>query len=186
MLNEKQFTDSVYSYSDLLFRFALSRGLEDEEAKDIVQDTYLSAWKNRMTYRGEVSLKNWLFLILKNKITDHFRKTAQRKKESLLNIGGNDDPYFDEEDHWKHGLYPEQWKSPAEEAVQQKEFYNVLQNCSRKMKQIQYRVFLLKYVDGMNSTDICKQLQLTASNYWVLVHRAKVQLRACIQKNWVE
>jgi DNA-directed RNA polymerase specialized sigma24 family protein len=70
--------------------------------------------------------------------------------------------------------------------VETKEFYQAFHGCSKKLKELQSTVFVMKYVDGLESEEICRELSLSSSNYWVLIHRAKVQLRACLEKNWMQ
>ena len=176
-------TKWVNDYSDMLYRYALPRVNDSEVAKDLVQDTFLAAWRNHDNFKGEISEKNWLYAILKNKIIDHFRKASTRLTDSLPGaIGG--DSYFDEADHWIPVAYPKEWNLDSDAPVMKKEFYEVLHNCKSKLKQLQNTVFSLKYLDGLDSEEICKALNLTTSNYWVLIHRAKLQLRACLEKNW--
>ena len=91
--------------------------------------------------------------------------------------------YFDEKEHWTKSASPTKWGA-GESTIEQKEFYEVLRKCKNKLKDIQNTVFSLKYLEGMESEEICKELNISASNYWVLIHRAKLQLRACLEKNW--
>jgi len=173
----------VNEYGDMLYRYALPRVNDSETAKDLVQETFLAAWRNYDNFKGEISEKNWLFTILKNKIIDHFRKASTRLTDNLPGIA-DDDPYFDEKDHWTTASAPRNWNVDTESLIHQKEFYEVLSKCKGKLKEIQNTVFTMKYLDGLESDDICKELNITASNYWVLIHRAKLQLRACLEKNW--
>ncbi|HYC28217.1 MAG TPA: sigma-70 family RNA polymerase sigma factor [Chitinophagaceae bacterium] len=178
------FRQWMTDHADVLYRYSL-RCLNDEElCKDMVQETFLAAWRNMDTYRSEASVKNWLFVILKSKITDHFRKSHTQLVDSIKQEH-NDHTFFDEQDHWRKGVYPKQWSVDFSNQVETKEFYKVFQSCGKKLKELQNTVFVMKYVDGLDSEDICKELALSPSNYWVLIHRAKVQLRACLEKNWM-
>ncbi len=184
---EKQFCSWVQDYSDQLFRYSILHVTDQELSKDLVQDTFLSAWKNIEKFRGEASPKNWLFTILKNKITDHYRKVATRQKaQPISNNDHIENPFFDEEDHWKTGLYPQPWSVNFENAAETEEFFQVFKSCGSKLKSIQNSVFVMKYVDGLKSSEICKVLRISSSNYWVLIHRAKLQLRACLEKTWIK
>jgi len=165
----------------MLYRYALPRVNDSEIAKDLVQDTFLAAWRNHDNFKGEISEKNWLYAILKNKIIDHFRKASTRLTDSLPGMA-DDDAYFDDADHWTKAAYPQQWET--ETPIVKKEFYNILGRCKAKLKNLQDTVFTMKYLDGLESEEICKVLNITPSNYWILIHRAKLQLRACLEKNW--
>ncbi len=171
----------VAEFSDALFGYCLQRVKDREQAADLVQETFLSAWRSVDDYNGEASVKTWLFTILKNKIIDHYRRSAKRQTETLSN---SSDPFFDEGDHWRDGVCPQDWGNNAESRMETKEFYVVFDGCKQKLKEVQSAVFTMKYLDGLESEEICKVLSLTSSNYWVLIHRAKTQLRACLEMNW--
>ncbi|HRH60069.1 MAG TPA: sigma-70 family RNA polymerase sigma factor [Chitinophagaceae bacterium] len=173
----------VNNYSDMLYRYALPRVNDSEIAKDLVQDTFLAAWRNYDNFKGEISEKNWLFTILKNKIIDHFRKASTRLTDNLPTIA-DEEAYFDDAEHWTAAAAPQQWGNDFSETISRKEFYEVLGKCRRKLKDIQAAVFSMKYLEGLDSDEICKELNLTPSNFWVLMHRAKLNLRACLEKNW--
>jgi RNA polymerase sigma-70 factor (TIGR02943 family) len=174
-------TKWVTQYGDMLYRYALPRVNDRDTAKDLVQETFLSAWRNYENFKGEISEKNWLFAILKNKIIDHFRKASTRLTDSFPDIADSDS-YFDEAEHWRVVSAPRDWRTDT--VIDRKEFYEVLNKCKGMLKEIQNTVFTMKYLDGLESEDICKVLNITSSNYWVLMHRAKLQLRACLEKNW--
>lgn len=186
MEKETRFRTWVDEHSDVLYRFALQRLQDEELCKDLVQETFLAAWRNVDAYKGEASVRNWLFVILKSKITDHFRKAHTRMEVESIQQEHNDGTFFDEEDHWRRGMYPKQWSVDFSNAVEAKEFQQTFRSCCKKLKEIQHTVFVMKYVDGLESDEICKELRITSSNYWVLLHRAKVQLRACLEKNWMQ
>ncbi len=180
-----EYKEWVASYADVLYNYALKKGFDESTAKDLVQDTFLAAWKNVDSFKGEASPKNWLFIILKNKITDYFRKSANKITLQTICEEHEDYTFFDEADHWKKGMYPKTWQVNSSSDLEVKEFYNIFSGCSKKLKQVQHAVFIMKYVDGLESEDICRQLSISPSNYWILIHRAKVQLRACLEKNWL-
>jgi RNA polymerase sigma-70 factor (TIGR02943 family) len=173
----------VNNYGDMLYRFALPRVRDEELAKDLVQETFLAAWRNEANFKGEISEKNWLFTILKNKIIDHYRKASTRLTENFSDKA-TEDNFFDEADHWTNNASPKEWKTDDTKNIETKEFYEVLEKCKMKLKELQSAVFSLKYLDGFESEEICKELGITPSNYWVLLHRAKLQLRGCLEKNW--
>jgi RNA polymerase sigma-70 factor (TIGR02943 family) len=182
-MSELNATKWVSDYGDMLYRYALPRVNDMETAKDLVQETFLAAWRNYDNFKGEISEKNWLFTILKNKIIDHFRKASTRLTDSLPGMA-DEDAYFDDAQHWTMAAAPQHWNLDTDAAIERKEFYEILGRCKGKLKEIQNTVFTMKYLDGLESDHICKELNITTSNYWVLIHRAKLQLRACLEKNW--
>lgn len=186
MDKETIFRQWVNDHSDALYRFALQRLTEEELCKDLLQETFLAAWRNLDGYKREASVKNWLFVILKSKITDHYRKSHTRAAVEAIQQGHNDHTFFDEQEHWRKGMYPKQWSVDFTDRAEAKEFQQIFRSCGKKLTEVQNTVFVMKYVDDLGSEEICKELGLTSSNYWVLLHRAKVQLRACIEKRWMQ
>lgn len=171
----------VEQYADALYAYAMARVNDVQAAEDIVQNTFLSAWKGRDTYKGGASEKNWLYAILKNKIVDHFRKQAVSKTD----LAGSEEKQYFEDGHWTDGAAPKNWGISLEQPVETKEFYAVLEQCKQKLKDIQQAVFVMKYMEDTATEEICKVLNITSSNYWVLIHRAKLHLRKCLEKNWI-
>jgi RNA polymerase sigma-70 factor (ECF subfamily) len=174
----------IEQYADTLFKFAVSRVGDSETAKDLVQETFLSALKNADSFRKEISEKNWLFTILKNKIIDHYRSSAKSLVSSLDEYLEKANDYFDEEGNWQPSAMPKQWGIDYSQNIETKEFYEILEKCKKKLNELQNMVFTLKYLDEKNSNEICKELNISSSNYWVLIHRAKLQMRQCLEKNW--
>lgn len=171
----------VAKYSDELFGFAYIRCSDEETARDLLQDTFLSALKNLESFKGEISEKNWLYLILKNKIIDHYRK---KSKNNFVPIEDEleSNEFFDEAGHWKKEALPNPFNSAVESGQHSFEFYEILEKCKRKLNEIQLNLFSMKFLDEMESEDICKELDITSSNYWVLIHRIKLKVRKCIEK----
>lgn len=174
----------VHEYADALYGYAWQRVRNEDIAKDLVQETMLAAWRNMDRYDATQPLKGWLFAILKNKLIDHYRKSAAGlagRTDQLADEVG----FFDEADHWAGGFYPQDWSTRADKQLNTREFYKILHACKNRLKELQAAVFSMKYLDDMDSEEICRELGISSNNYWVLMHRAKVQLRACLEKNWV-
>lgn len=174
----------VNEYSETLFKFAVARVGDAETAKDLVQDTFLSALTNLQSFKGEVSEKNWLFIILKNKIIDYYKLKSRKLLVDLEEHLKEKQDFFDEDGNWSENAKPLDWGVNYESKIEIKDFYKVLEECKKKLVEIQNAVFTLKYMDDMDSDEICKELEITSSYYWVLIHRAKLQLRACMESNW--
>ena len=173
----------VQKYSDALYAYTIVRVNDSGLAEDLVQETFLSAWKNRASFKGEASEKNWLYTICKNKIIDHYRKKAS----SIIRRAEVDtsDDYFNEAEHWTKESEPNDWGIDYKQPVETKEFYSILELCKKKLQDMQQSVFVMKFMEGIETDEICKVLNITPSNYWVLIHRAKLQLRSCLEKNWI-
>ena len=181
----------VDEYADYLFTYALMRVSDEELARDLVQDTFLSALKAVDSFRGESSEKTWLVSILKRKIIDHYRKAAVRSESSFEESEAYKvayGHYFTEEGFmpgdWKKVNAPRDWSAGDKSRLEQREFRQILLACLGKLPGNWAAVFSLKHMEEESSEDICKELNISASNYWVILHRAKLQMRECLEKNW--
>lgn len=174
----------VDRYSDELYSFALSRVNDSDLAKDLVQDTFLSGLNNLSGFRGESAEKTWLYSILKNKIIDHYRK--KKNTQSIENTMVAENYFFEESGHWSDNKPKNDWEAKNTDTINSDEFLSVLQQCKKKMTELQQAVFTLKIQEEMESEMVCKELGITSSNYWVILHRAKLQLRECLEKNWIK
>lgn len=179
----------VDDHGDFLFRYAVVRLRDDSLAEDVVQETLLSAIQSMASYSGKASERTWLTSILKHKIIDHFRKSVREVPidESDTDMSGFD-VFFDRDDewknHWRNDLSPSDWNMSPEAALQETEFFKVLQSCMSKLPERVAGVFALREMDGLDSNEICEALCLTAANFWVIMHRARMSLRRCMELNW--
>ena len=171
----------VANYSDELFGFAFIRVNDEETARDLIQDTFLSALRNQESFKGEISEKNWLYLILKNKVIDHYRKNAKTPLTRIYDQQSEDE-FFDESGHWKKESLPNPFNQAVNNQQHSFEFYEILEKCKRKLSELQLNLFSMKFLDEIESEEICKELDISSSNYWVLIHRIKLKIRKCIEK----
>lgn len=173
----------INDYADALYSYTVPRVNDTALAEDLVQETFLSAWKARDSFKGQASEKSWLFTICKNKIIDHYRKKARDITQSMPEFT-TPEGSFDEAEHWIPESQPGHWNI-QQQPTDSKEFYAILEQCRKKLQEMQQAVFSMKYLEDLDAAEICKVLNITASNYWVLIHRAKLQLRGCLEKNWI-
>ncbi len=192
MNNELNPRGWVASYGDYLFSLASLKIDNVELAKDLVQETFLSAIRGKDKFRGECSEKTWLVRILNNKIADHYR--AGKKEISLSEYLDRtersfSDQYFDldtpgEYGHHKIASFPVLAALESDYGINQSELRRVLELCMAKLPQALSNVFLMKYISGENADFICAKFNLSQANYWVILHRSKLLLRTCISKIW--
>jgi len=173
----------VSDYSDMLYSYVVSRVSNSAEAEDLVQDTFVSAYKNIDSFKGDSAVKTWLFAILKNKIIDHYRK--QSTKKEFASSDAIENSFFEKNGHWNASA-PKQLVFNLDKEQENKELLFVIENCKNKLPKNFQAVFTLKYFEDMDSDEICKQLGISPSNYWVMIHRAKLIIRDCIEKNWTK
>lgn len=177
----------VSKYADLLYQFAFFRLNDDELAKDLVQETFLSALVKVESFKARSSEKTWLTAILKHKIADIYRSRSSNLARSNASIGDNEkNEFFEQQDgHWKKEARPIEFGIENAAAIENKEFQEILKKCLDKLPMQWYSVFSMKFIDDELAGDICEELKITSANYWVIMHRAKLNLRACLQKNWL-
>lgn len=177
----------VSNYADILYSYAITRINDEEQARDLVQETFLAALERVDKFEGRSSESTWLMAILKNKVIDVYRRNASglRKRTDVLNAEEEQKDFFDPADgHWKEVYRPGELGVDQQDPLVQKELGRVLQACLGKLPALWLSVFTMKHVDNTSSEIICRELKLTPSNFWVIIHRAKLNLRACLQKNW--
>lgn len=181
-----EITQLFGKYADYLYSYAITRVNDRQVAEDLVQETFIAAYKNYGTFRSKSKASTWLTAILKNKIIDLYRKKVKEfHKESLDELARTDD-YFNEKGHWRKDALPGNWKIETAAPIEQTEFYEVLQQCLSRLSELQRMAFVMKHMDDADTEEICKELDITASNYWVVIHRAKLQLRQCLEKHWIK
>ncbi|MFM2344659.1 MAG: hypothetical protein RLZZ210_1270 [Pseudomonadota bacterium] len=180
--------DELMSHSDELYRFALFRLQNKELSEDLVQETIISAWKSRDSFLNQSSLKTWLISILKRKIIDYFRSQYSKelvclddKHDYLAEQNKYDDEMFSQDGHWLEA--PQKWAEPSN-IIQQRSFLTILEQCLERLNSKLASVFIMKEIDDEDSENICKELNISASNLWVLLYRARMNLRQCIEVKW--
>lgn len=173
----------VDEYGDILFRYALSRLRDQSSAEDVVQETFLAALRAGKSFSGKSSQRTWLIGILKHKIIDRIRKDSRmRTGEEILPEDVLDAELFDSSGHWRAGL--KNWESRPDEVLEQKEFQDVLTGCIEKLPKKSGAVFCLREMEDQSTDEICKVLAVSPTNLWVLLHRARLRLQECLDRNW--
>ncbi|MEO3402421.1 sigma-70 family RNA polymerase sigma factor [Mucilaginibacter sp. CAU 1740] len=177
----------VAQYADYLYLYAIVRINDEDTAKDLVQETFLAALERADRFEGKSTERTWLTAILKNKIIDVYRKKSSGLAIASANKAAQQQDEFFEEDngHWKAEYAPQPIAAMDEQdPLLKKEFNNILQLCLTKLPELWKSVFTMKHMDDAATEIICTELRVTQANFWVIIHRAKINLRACLQKNW--
>lgn len=176
------------NYADYLYSYAITRINDQEQARDLVQETFLAALESLSRFEGNSTEKTWLTAILKNKIIDLYRKKSAglSSKTEVLEEEQEQKDFFDEKDgHWNQAHRPQEFAAPIETDLQHKEFEHILQACMKKLPNLWYAVFSMKHLEEESTEMICSSLKVTPANFWVIIHRSKLNLRACLQKHWI-
>jgi RNA polymerase sigma-70 factor (ECF subfamily) len=178
----------VARHADYLYAYAVTRISDEELARDIVQETFLAALVRVEKFEGKSSERTWLTAILKNKIIDIYRKKSSgflKRTETLHDENGQQDFFEEVAGHWMPQHAPRAFGIESYDPLADKEFNQILRKCMQKLPSLWLSVFTMKHVDELDTKIICHELNVTPSNFWVIIHRAKVNLRACLQKNWI-
>ncbi len=176
----------VIHYADYLYAYAIERVNDNELAKDVVQETFLAALEKIDNFEGRSSEKTWLTSILRNKIFDVYRRKSSplNNMNNRVNFEHEPDFFHAEDGHWNIPNRPYEFGISDRHTIENKEFQNILQKCLQRLPPLWYAVFTMKFMDDHEAKKICTELKVSSSNYWVIIHRAKVNLRDCLQKNW--
>jgi len=178
---ESSLSNWVENYAKDMFSWAYHKVSEIELAKDLVQDTFLVAAEKIEKFKGESAPKTWLFAILNNKIIDHYRK----KINQPINIENQSfSSYFDENGSWANNKKPQEWQFEDSNLLDDVDFQQVLQQCLDALPDQWSASVKLKYLMNKKGKEICQELNISTSKYWQIVHRAKLQLRNCVENNW--
>ena len=178
---------NVAQHRDYLYRYALLHLRDASRADDVVQETLLAAVESSERFSGRSSLRTWLTGILKHKIIDVFRKQA--REQTVDNPGGSEsdeefaDLYFNKQDtdHWHS--FPTSWGNP-ERSLEDKRFWEAFDQCSQQMPGQVARVFYMRELMGLETEQICQELSITPTNCWVMLYRARMNLRQCLEIRW--
>ncbi|OKS88052.1 sigma-70 family RNA polymerase sigma factor [Mucilaginibacter polytrichastri] len=173
----------VELYADYFYAYTITRIGDSERARDLVQDTFMAALERTDKFEGRCSERTWLTAILKNKIIDVYRKRSIQSTTKCVEVFDDDTQFFDPElNNWKKEHWPEPFGIEQGDPLQNKDLKIILQTCMQKLPPLWLAVFSMKHVDDESTTTICSELKISDSNFWVIIHRAKVNLRACLQK----
>jgi len=167
-----------------LLRYAGLQLRNPEAAEDAVQETLLAALAaGEAAFAGRSNLRTWLTGILKHKIVDTIRRQNRERPAQDFDRGEEMefDSLFDSRGHWQE--MPDAWVQP-EGALQQKQFLAALAACLAALPERTSRVFMMREHLGLETAEICKELGITATHCWVMLHRARMALRLCLEMNW--
>lgn len=178
------FAHQVEALRPQLLRFARTQLRNEVWAEDAVSETLLAALEKPQSFAGQSQIKTWLVGVLKHKVVDQLRRHT--REATILNSDDNEDIdelLFDETGHWREK--PTEWGNP-EAFCNQRQFFEVLEACVEHLPPTQGRVFMMREWLELDTEEICKALDITSTNLWVLLHRARLRLRDCIQLRWFD
>ena len=178
----------VSQHGDYLFRFAMVKLRDEHLAEDAVQETLLAALQGQRNFSGDSAEKTWLVGILKHKIVDLIRKKV--REPTLVHVDepmefGEDEvtaTSFDDTGHWVTPC--QDWGNP-DKVLEHKRFWQILTECLKRLPPQLAMLYSLREISGMDTEDICKDLNISPTNSWVMLHRARLGLKQCFEVHWL-
>jgi len=186
----QQINTWVNQYTDDLVRWSYYKTQNKEIAEDLVQETFLAAFRSFEGFKNRSHPKTWLFSILNNKIIDYHRKKFKElvHTQSDLKSHGNErdilEKIYNENGRWRKEARPAEWETEAIHLLDNLEFKKVLQYCLEELPGMWFSAIQMKYLEEKDGNEICQDLGISPSNFWQLLRRARLQLRACIELKW--
>lgn len=170
-----------------MHKFAVLQLRDDSLAEDAVQEALIGALKNASSFGRRAALKTWVFAILKNKVVDILRQRQRTVEVSSMLRNGEDeeslDMLFDTKGMWHKEERPGSWSQPAE-SVKDQHFWRVFETCLSGLPENQARLFMMREYLELESAEICVTLNITTSNLHVMLYRARLRLRECLENRW--
>lgn len=177
-----EFASELERLRPQLVRFANLQLKNTAWAEDAVSETLLAALERPQAYAGQSQLKTWLIGILKHKLIDQLRRHSREISTSTEDDQADlDDLLFAADGHWRNEQ--QDWGDP-ELSLRQVEFFKVLEICVEQLPGQQGRLFMMREWLELETDEICKQLGISSTNLWVMLHRARLRLRECLQQSW--
>ena len=173
----------IASHGDVLFAYCLARVRDRATAEDLVQETFLAALQAAGGFRGDAAERTWLIGILRHKVIDHHRRRARER-----GAGDGDatdavvDGWFDGTDHWRQA--PSRWQPDASTLADDREFWTIAHACLAAMPTRLASAFTLRLMEDLPAEEVCKELEISPTNLWVMLHRARARLRDCLERHW--
>lgn len=176
----------LHEHHGYLVRYAILQLRDPHLAEDVVQETLIAAIESGSRFSAQSSLRTWLVGILKHKILDALRRRAREPEFNVPDGEDGDDlldALFRENGHWSDP--PKTWADP-EKSLEDANFWEVFEQCCQRMPVNTARAFMMREFMEMSTEEICQELSISTTNCWVLLHRARLALRECLNMNWFE
>jgi RNA polymerase sigma-70 factor (ECF subfamily) len=170
-----------------LVRFAVLQLRDQSLAEDAVQETLMAAMQALDRFEGRSSLKTWVFSILKRKIIDALRSRRRELTASQMSPASDEErdyqELFNERGFWATEHKPHRWTEP-EDSLEQQQFWRVFELCLDHLPTRTAQVFSMRELLGLDTDEICQEMEISSSNCWVILHRARMGLRLCLEEQW--
>ncbi|NUN69214.1 MAG: sigma-70 family RNA polymerase sigma factor [Bacteroidetes bacterium] len=181
---DSRITRWVKDHTGELLSWAYHRTSDLKTAEDLVQETFLAAVERLDSFRSDSHPKTWLFSILNNKIADHHRRGMRHRTVPLDDDGPS--AFFDEQGHWRPNAAPGAWSDDDGHLLDDENFRAAFLDCLKKLPGPWHDCLTMRFLKDITPGTICQELGISATNYWQIVHRAKLSMRRCLQKEWFD
>ncbi|WP_347373172.1 sigma-70 family RNA polymerase sigma factor [Aequorivita sp. Q41] len=171
----------VDKYADYLYNYTIVRVNDPIIAQDLISETFLAGLKSGKNFKGEATERTWLISILKRKIIDHYRKVNSKKGRAEIHISYKDDGA---EGDWLEENAVDPFDKNAENNIENQELGLAIMECLEKLPKKQAAIFKKKTIENVDTEALCKEYNITPSNLWVIIHRARKSMVECLEKNW--
>lgn len=171
----------VDKYADYLFNYAIVRVNDREVANDLVSETFLAGLNSKDNFLGKATERTWLVSILKRKIIDYYRKINSQKGQAEVRVQYSED---DNNGNWLEEQIADDFDISAEDEMENEELRLAILECLEQINEKQAAIFKMKTIDGADTEAVCNEFNITPSNLWVIIHRARAALAACLEKKW--
>lgn len=183
-MSSEDFANQIEKLQPQLLRFAMNQLRNPTWAEDAVSDTIVAALQKPQSFSGQSQLKTWLIGILKHKVIDHLRR---HKRDAMFATEDDaediDDLLFASDGHWRE--MPAEWGAP-DDLLRQRQFIEVLESCLEHLPPVQARCFMMREWLEIGTDEVCRELSISSTNLWVMLHRARLRLRECLQAKWYD
>jgi len=187
LINDLQDDAFLQDLRKQMLRFAMIQLSDSHLADDVVQEALMGALKSSQAFRGQAALKTWVFAILKNKIADALRQKHRHEQVRVLLQEDEEledfSDVFKPNGHWQPAERPASWGNP-QETLDQTQFWAVFEFCLDHLPNQQGRAFMMREFVELSTQEICQELGITLTNLNVLLHRARMRLRECLNIKW--
>jgi len=183
---QAQLEQWIDQYSDELLQWAEYRLGDRDLAQDMVQETFIAAYENFDQFKGDAKPKTWLSRILRNKIIDHFRSAYYKRnifEGQPKEDEGPETSLFDRTGHWKKAEFTSGWED-EENLMDRDDFQDLFKSCMGNLPQAWRDILAAKYFAQEKGEEISQEFEISTSNYWQIVHRAKLALKKCLEVYW--
>lgn len=153
---------------------------DDDDIADCIQETLFAALKNAAQFAGRSSERTWLIGILKFKIIDLYRARAREIQFQSIDAADDED-YFSDKGHWEMQRAPKAWEKSPLEHLEVNELSQKLHECIRHLPSAMRTAVVLRELEAIATAEICRQLSITATNLNVILYRARLHLRSCLE-----